>query len=279
MNPTRAFLDGVLKYKTLWSELISQDAAPENHFIYDEQKSFVTWALGGSDTLKNLSPGKERDSLKSIECQIMDWADDTAYSLNDLSDSVRAGFLSSGKVREWAEKNDLPFGESTPLGDLIDAINGNRTEPFAGKRIGKYIQSVSLTKSDEVVMSSLTNRYLFKMVIDEEVRAESEIYKRLAYEMVFLSPELRQLEHKGNHILENLWRVLEKHYIYPKKDLYQKYQLLPERLAFEIESRKEPNERARLVCDFLAEMTDGHASRLYKRLFVPDFGSIGDIVH
>ena len=36
--------------------------------------------------------------------------------------------------------------------------------------------------------------------------------------------------------------------------------------------------RARLVCDFLAGMTDGYAARTYKRLFSPDFGSIGDLV-
>jgi len=36
--------------------------------------------------------------------------------------------------------------------------------------------------------------------------------------------------------------------------------------------------RARLVCDFLAGMTDGYAARTYKRLFAPDFGSIGDLV-
>ena len=37
-------------------------------------------------------------------------------------------------------------------------------------------------------------------------------------------------------------------------------------------------ERARLVCDFLAGMTDGYAVRMYQRLFSPGFGSIGDLV-
>jgi hypothetical protein len=34
---------------------------------------------------------------------------------------------------------------------------------------------------------------------------------------------------------------------------------------------------ARLVCDYLAGMTDGYAARTYKRLFSPDFGSINDL--
>jgi len=37
-------------------------------------------------------------------------------------------------------------------------------------------------------------------------------------------------------------------------------------------------ERRRLLCDFLASLTDGSATRLYKRLMVPDFGSIGDLL-
>jgi len=36
--------------------------------------------------------------------------------------------------------------------------------------------------------------------------------------------------------------------------------------------------RARLVCDFLAGMSDGYAARMYQRLFTPDFGSLGDLV-
>lgn len=82
MNPTRAFLDSVLKYKTLWSELKSARGgkAPKNHFIYDSQMHYVDWVFEGRDFPVELTPGKVRDDFKSIECQIMDWADDVAYS-------------------------------------------------------------------------------------------------------------------------------------------------------------------------------------------------------
>jgi dGTPase len=33
-----------------------------------------------------------------------------------------------------------------------------------------------------------------------------------------------------------------------------------------------------VLCDYLAGMTDGFASRIYKRLFDADFGSIVDLV-
>ena len=46
--PTRAFLDGVMKYKALHKEWISQDGkAPKNHFIYDAQKSGVIHLITG----------------------------------------------------------------------------------------------------------------------------------------------------------------------------------------------------------------------------------------
>ena len=277
MDPTRAFLDGVLKYKTLWSELCKEGEFPENHFIYNEQSKYLDWAMGGNDFPIEYAPGKARDAFKSIECQVMDWADDTAYSLNDLADSVRAGFLSIARIERWAEGAGESTSEGTPLGDLIKAIRGNRVEPFAGKRIGKYIQAVRL-REDTNFLSATTNRYRYVLGIDEEVRCESEVYKRLAFEVVFLSPELKQLEHKGNFMLERLWDVLKTRYIDGERIAGQDFQLLPHDEAAEIEKAADVNARARLVCDFLAGMTDGYAARLYKRLFVPDFGSIGDLV-
>ena len=277
MDPTRAFLDGILKYKTLWGELKKEDEAPENHFIYNEQAKYLDWAIGGNDFPTEYTPGKTRDAFKSIECQIMDWADDTAYSLNDLADSVRAGFLSIARIERWAEQTGESAVDGTPLGDLIKAIRGNRVEPFAGKRIGKYIQAASL-REDTNFMSATTNRYRYLLEIDPEVRAESEIYKRLAFEVVFRSPELKQLEHKGNFMLERLWEVMKTRYIDQETIAGQDFQLLPHDDAFEVEKETDASVRARLICDFLAGMTDGYAARLYKRLFVPDFGSIGDLV-
>jgi len=277
MNPTRAFLDGVLKYKTLWSELREGGVPPKNHFIYDEQAHHLDWAMGQVPFPSEFAPGKVRDGFKSIECQVMDWADDTAYSLNDLSDSVRAGFLSIARVERWAEMEGEPCGSGSPLGDLIEAIRGDRMEPFAGRRIGRYIQSTRL-REDTNHMSAMTNRYRYVLEVDESVRKESEVFKRLAYAVVFLSPELKQLEYKGNYMLGRLWEVLKTRYVDREPLSGEDYQILPKAEAEELESVSDRNERARLVCDFLAGLTDASAVRMYKRLFVPDFGSIGDWV-
>ena len=278
MDPTRAFLDGILKYKSRWSELTPPAGEPPgHHFIYDDQHHHLAWAMGGHEFPADRPPGPRRDACKSIECQIMDWADDTAYSLNDLSDSVRAGFLHVEKIEAWAELHGLSVGEATPLGDLIRAIRRHRVDPFIGKRIGRYIQSTHLEPAVNL-LSPATHRYQFQLVVAEEVKAESALFKRLAFEVVFLSPQLKQLEHKGSRMLRQLWEVLARRYVHGEPIDGQDFQLLPADTAAEIAAAPDAASRARLVCDFLAGMTDGYAARTYKRLFSPDFGSIGDLI-
>ncbi len=273
MNPSRAFLDGVLKYKTLWSELKKGEQAPKNHFLYDEQVQFLDWVFDGVDFPIELTPGNSRDQFRSIECQIMDWADDTAYSLNDLSDSARAGFLSLRKVEEWAGKQDLTAIQNQAIERLLDAIRNQKVELMSGRKIGQYIQSVGL-KEENNFMSAVTNRYRYRLALDEAVKEELEVYKKLTFEVVFLSAELNQLEYKGDYMLKKLWSVFHKRYVEEQKGL----NLLPPSIAEEMQETTEDRHKERLLCDFLASLSDAAASRLYRRLFVSDYGSIGDLI-
>ncbi len=274
MNPTRAFLDGVLKYKTLWSELKEEGRPPKNHYIYDQQLQFLDWVFDHRDFPLELVPGKQRDYFRSIECQIMDWADDTAYSLNDLADSVRAGFLTMEKVERWAGEQNVTKEQSAAIEKLLSAICEGKVELMTGRKIGDYIQSVHL-QEDTNFMSGVTNRYRYRLGLDTRVKEELEIYKKLAYQIVFLSPELNQLEYKGGHMLKKLWKVLSERYI----DCTGGLNLLPASIAEEVIEVEGDANKQRLLCDYLASLSDGAASRLYQRLFVSDYGSIGDLVN
>jgi dGTPase len=53
--------------------------------------------------------------------------------------------------------------------------------------------------------------------------------------------------------------------------------IMPESFDRIIRLKNDRRARARVLCDYIAGMTDGFAIRTYKRLFDPGFGSILDL--
>ncbi len=271
LNPSRAFMDGVLKYKTLCREWDD----PVRHFLYDEQERFLSFVFDGRPFPAELTPGRERNALRSIECQVMDWADDTAYSLNDLVDSVNAGFITEARVRRWAAEQPLAADEAALIEALLAAINDGDLERVMNRRIGNFVEACTLVERTNF-MSDRTNRYRFGLELDPVVMREQKLYARLARQLVFRSPQVCQLEHKGGFMLERVFNALYENYL---SDGGPAHALLSR--DFESEIARAGDDRragARVICDYLAGMTDGFASRIYKRLFDPDFGSIIDLV-
>ncbi|MBK1832440.1 hypothetical protein [Roseibacillus ishigakijimensis] len=163
------------------------------------------------------------------------------------------------------------------MGSLKRAIRRGRVDSFAGARIGSAIRATRLEERTNF-MSAESNRYRYQLVIEEAQREESALFKKLAFDIVFLSPELKQLEHKGSYVLRRLWELLEKRYVRGEAIDGQHFQILREADEEELAAAQDERLRARLICDLLAAMTDGSAVRMYRRLFEPGFGSIGDLV-
>lgn len=269
MNPTRAFLDSILKYKAFFSDYKN----PQRHFVYDDQKPYLVFALDGEPfTEKGLSV-EDLNRFRSIECQIMDWADDTAYSINDVVDGVNAGFLTITRIENWAASQELDSAQQALVEWLLAALKRGDLEHLLARKIGEFIQSVSL-RPEENAMSAKTNRYAFKLEILPEILGQAKLLKKLSLENVFRSPELHQLEYKGNYMLSKIFQSLWDNYIEESKG---RYHLLPRRVEAEIEGVGLAG-KPRLLCDYLAEQTDLSAMQIYKRLFDPDFGSIIDLV-
>lgn len=270
MNPCRAFMDATLKYKTLYSELTE----PEHHFLYDSQHHDLDWALGGQDFPPELTPGESRDGLKSIECQIMDWADDTAYSLNDIADGYNAGFLTLEAIERWAGGQTLTDEGTRTMEKLLKSIRNQRLEVMLRARIGDFINASDL-EPDANFMTGSSRRYAWKLAVKEEARAEAALYKKLALHLVFRSRQLQQLEHKSDVLLTQLMKALMETYVTGRAA--SRFRLLRETEEEALEKEETEAGRARLVCDALARMTDGAATRLYRRLFDAEFRSITDL--
>lgn len=273
--PTRAFLDGVMKYKALQSEWIEQDGKnPPNHFIYNEQANWRDTIFNQHELPTELQDPKRLNQFKSIECQIMDWADDTAYSLHDIVDGIHARYLTIGSIGEWAASKKLSDAEETLLETLRTVIRENRYEPYFGARIGHFVHACSLAPR-EGVLSKQSNRHAFQLEIDPAVVSESKLYKSLALDLIFRSTQLQQIEFKGGHILEKTFRALEAQCLQSGKSGLN---ILPASVQALLDAENDPVTRKRRLCDYLAGLTDGQAVRTYKRLFHADFGSIAELV-
>ncbi len=270
LNPTRALVDGVLKYKTLWGEVPDQ----RKHFLYGDQQRFLDFVTAGRPWPADLPPGKARNGFRSLECQIMDWADDTAYSLNDIVDGVNAGFIELGGLERWAEEHAGPEdGES--LDYLRTALRRGDIERAMNRRIGRFVESVRLVER-QTFLSDLSNRWRLGITIEPDARREQQLFARLSVDLVFRSPQVCQLEHKGAFMLTRLFETLCANYL---ADGAPRLTLLSTDFADEIaRDGLDRDGRARVLCDYLAGMTDSFASRIYKRLFDADFGSIVDLV-
>jgi dGTPase len=87
LNLTRATLDATLKYPWLAGGGSAKFGA------YGQDAAAFGWIRLGAP------PGRV-----CLEAQVMDWADDVAYSVHDLEDGLQAGLITLPKLRDPAER-------------------------------------------------------------------------------------------------------------------------------------------------------------------------------
>ncbi len=267
MSPTRAFLDGVLKYKATYSE----KGDPKNHFIYDFQKAYRDFA---HDRASDSQSKEAFDRLTSLECQIMDWADDTAYCLNDIVDGVRAGFLTIERLERWAAQEGLDAISEPLFTSLIDEIRKDKLEAIFGSKIGLFIKACRLSPRENA-LAERSNRYAFALKVDGEIRQLAWFYKRVALDLIFRSAPLQQMDFKGDRILEEIYQAIAECYM---NSSGQRSRILPEQPAVWMREAEGDAEEQQLVArDYLASLSDGQALRIHKRLYDPEYASIIDL--
>jgi dGTPase len=267
MQPTRALLDGVLKYKKLHSEF---SPPPAQHFLYDPQRVYRDFVFAGAEIPAGLRSGDALNAFKSVECQIMDWADDAAYSLNDIVDGAKVGFLTIERIERWAAGEAIDAGQQRLLETLFDAIRGDRLESVFSMKIGRFLQACRLRERDNF-MAAKTNRYRFELVVAPEAEREALFFKKLANDIIFESPQLQQMEHKARLVLSSLWDSCWRNYVETGPRVIH---ILPPNVGALIAAEATAAGKARRICDWLAGLTDGLIVRTYRRLFDPEFVSI-----
>jgi dGTPase len=90
LNLTRATLDATLKYPWL-----AGPGLPKYGAYTDDAEAFA-WIRQGAPAGRS-----------SLEAQVMDWADDVAYSVHDLEDGLHAGLITLRALRDETERKAI----------------------------------------------------------------------------------------------------------------------------------------------------------------------------
>jgi dGTPase len=91
LNLTRATLDATLKYP--WLGPGEDTSSAGKYGAYGDDAAAFAWIRAAAPS--------ERPCL---EAQVMDWADDVAYSVHDLEDGLQAGLVTLTALRDSAER-------------------------------------------------------------------------------------------------------------------------------------------------------------------------------
>lgn len=270
MSPSRALLDGVLKYKRLYRDR----GDDHNHFIYDDQAEILEFCFGTRNLSGKLG-SRDANDFKSLECQIMDLADDIAYSCFDIVDGWKARFLTPDRMTAWCDEKGTGLAtiQKKHLNELLEMMSKKSLQPKMNGLIGQLIQSASL-KPQKNFMTGRTRRYAYAVQLKPLAKNRIKLHKMLCRELVFGSSALQQIEYKGGQILKKLAETLFDNYLKARKPAV----LVPTEVHRTVLKAETPEEKARLLCDHLSGMTDAYALRSYKRLLDPDYGSISELI-
>lgn len=289
LNLTHRVMASILKYDTQIRE--KRDKEKDNRVI----KGYYGFDRDIVQGIKQAVTGdKDITSFKTIECQIMDMADDIAYSVYDLEDAFKAGFLTPLKMLNIAlEESDIgtmiankvrekvPSFSREQLGvvvcKLIDlfaqvekgrktrewrelalflykaseemANVGNVRINFTSNLIGKFIQGIDVEWNP---------RYpaLSKVFFQDEIKEQIEVLKQFTYVTLINSSMLKVTEYRGYGIVTEIFDALNN----------DGGRLLPADFKAVYDECRGDGEKRRVICDFIAGMTDRYALEFYGRL-------------
>lgn len=285
-----------LCYRTLSSVLKYDNEIPrsrrENGGIvkryYDTEASLVNRlkvAVAGTTKL-----GETK--FKTVECYIMDVADDIAYSTFDLEDSLKAGFLTpsgiltsrSRLVIKVAEKVSKELGYSFSARQVIDlfvdlfepniASEQDRGDPLTefDKRYRAYEAIADdnhfRTKlSSELVKKAINSCQLhynseFPMLsevsLSREARERVEVLKQYTFIATIYSSRVKLPEYRGFEVVQGIFRALAglRGELLMPNDVREQYEA----------AGGDFDTQMRVVSDFVAGMTDRYAMEFYGKL-------------
>lgn len=265
LNLARASLDATCKYP--WPR-----RSGERKFgVYADDEPIFTW----------LRQGAPLGARRSLEAQVMDWADDVAYSVHDLEDGIQGGYLQIGPLlADAAERaalcadvaaiysSESPADLSVTLSELLADPALRQLAGYAGShaeqamlkgttsRLTGQFVSAAVTATRERSGPAPLRRYAADLVVPRWVRARCALLKGMALRYVMRRPGAEVGYARQREILTDLVQVLAD----------RAPAALDPVFAPSWASASDDRARLRVVVDQVASLTDPAAVAWHQRL-------------
>ncbi|TAL65369.1 MAG: deoxyguanosinetriphosphate triphosphohydrolase family protein [Legionella sp.] len=283
LDLTRRALLGILKYPVRRSEVIAPQQPPIHESIhktikindwlppkayFDCEQAEVDWLLAPfSDqdkerfqSLARKPKGMQvgKSAYHSFDCSIMNTADDIAYGVHDLEDAIHlrlinSEHLDSEEFRQLLSDTPLAKNQDKLISALFSADICLRKQTI-GEIVNYFITSTHIVTADEAFENSVL-KYNIDLV--PEAAALLSFLKQCIYTNVIDSQEARTFEYGGQTVVLRLFDAIGSN---PTSLLDNKNREL-------FKAAEDETAAYRVVCDYLANMTDEYAYRMHERLF------------
>lgn len=276
LNLTRATTDALLKYKTPYSDVNRNEPIENWKFFYGSDNELIEWASLNAPT----------DKARSFECEIMNWADDVAYSTHDLDDGIKAGMISENKIDSRIEQNvreRMKDAWSQKVWDeVLERVRqasprlGTAYDKKAKRRdliIGLIDEFIQATRAKKRTGKSFPSRYQYELEIEQDKEVKCKILKSLVWELIITDERIATLRRKAETIIRSLFEEFTRF-----DDEERTRNMYPLDFRERFDSANNQKEKYRIACDYIAGMTDSYATRLYARLTNGETGSLFEII-
>lgn len=201
-------------------------------------------------------------TFPSLEAQTAAIADDIAYNNHDVDDGLRAGLFSFEQARE------LPL-----VGNALRQAEARFPEAPAGILIAEAVSDLIGAMVADVLAETKARLQTISPQDADAVRHAGQALCGFSPKMEADLQGLRAFLHENmyRHFKVNRARSQAKRIV---KSLFELFFSEPETLPPEWQAGYEGADtarRARVVCDYIAGMTDRYAMREYRRLFDVEF--------
>jgi dGTPase len=203
--------------------------------------------------------GYDPDLACSLEGQIANVADELAYTAHDLDDGLRSELISPLDLQNVSLWNQLMEHLGLdPCAALTELDRHRLIRKLIGRGVTDTVETTIQRLHDEGIDSIDKLRALGRPIIgfSEEVEIRIKELKAFLYQRLYRHWRVMRMSAKANRVLRALF---EAYTTEPAQ--------LPNSVQDRIDASEEPMER--LVCDYIAGMTDRFALDEHARLFDP----------